>query len=72
MADISFDELVELVDQLTPLEQTQLTTHLLDRARQRQLSVEEKMTLLRAVQIDVEVRQEPSARREDWYEHDGR
>lgn len=72
MMNISFDEIVELVDQLTPQEQAQLTSHLLARARKRYLSLDEKMTLLRAAQIDVEVNQEPSVRREDWYGDDGR
>lgn len=72
MASISFDELVKLVDRLTPQEQRQLTTHLLTRTRQRELSLEEKMALLRAAQIDVTVKVEPSIRREDWYGDDGR
>ena len=72
MADIPFEKIVELVDRLTPQEQTRLTTHLLEVARKRQLSVREKMDLLRAAQIDVDVIEEPSIRREDWYGDDGR
>lgn len=72
MADVSFDKIVELVDRLTPQEQTRLTAHLLETAGKRQLSVEEKMKLLRAAQIDVAVIEEPSIRREDWYADDGR
>jgi hypothetical protein len=72
MTDKTFDEIVELVDRLAPQEQTELITHLLRTARQRQLSVQEKMMMLRAAQIDVEVLEEPSIRREDWYDEDGR
>lgn len=72
MVDLTFERIVELVDRLTPQEQTQLTTHLLQTARKRQLSVHEKMNLLRAAQIDVAVIEEPSIRREDWYGDDGR
>ncbi|NJL55706.1 hypothetical protein HC928_11245 [bacterium] len=72
MADLTFEKIVELVDRLTPQEQAQLTAHLLETARKRQLSVQEKMKLLRAAQIDVAVVEEPSVRREDWYGEDGR
>lgn len=65
MAETSFEELIELVDRLSPEQQLQLTTHLLE-------SAEEKMKLLRAAQVDVQVINEPSIRREDWYEDDGR
>jgi hypothetical protein len=72
MADMTFEEIVVMVDRLTPLEQTQLTTHLLELTRRRQLSADEKMSLLRAAQIDVKVMETPSIRREDWYGDDGR
>jgi hypothetical protein len=72
MADMTFEKIVELVDQLSPHEQTALTTHLLELARQRELSAQEKMKLLRAAQIDVKVNIEPSVRRQDWYDDDGR
>jgi alpha-D-ribose 1-methylphosphonate 5-triphosphate diphosphatase PhnM len=66
VANITFEELVSLVDHLTPQEQTDLTAYLLKHAQQRQLSVHEKWKLLRAVQVDVEVNEAPSVRREDW------
>jgi hypothetical protein len=72
MADITFDRVLALVDQLTPQEQTRLTSHLLNLARSRQLSAEEKMSLLRAVQVNAQVVEEPSVRRIDWYDDDGR
>jgi len=67
MTNLTFTELVALVDDLSPQEQNALTAHLLKRAQKRQLSVQEKMDLLRAVQVEVEVNEEPSVRREDWY-----
>lgn len=72
MGTVSFEEIMNLVDRLSPTEQTQLTTHLLESAQKRQLSVDEKMRLLRSVQISAEVNEEPSVRREDWYGDDGR
>ncbi len=72
MSDMTFQEIVHLVDNLTPIEQTELIAHLLEATKKRELSVQEKMKLLRSVQIDVEVIQEPSIRREDWYGDDGR
>jgi hypothetical protein len=65
-----FDKAVKIVEHLSPDEETALIDYLLERARQRQLSVQEKMTLLRAVQTDTPINEEPSIRREDWY--DGR
>jgi len=72
MANMTFDKIVELVDQLTPQEQTQLTTHLLELVRQRQLTVEERKALLYANVLSVPVANTPSPRREDWYDNDGR
>jgi len=72
MTNMTFDKIVELVDQLTPQEQTQLTTHLLELVRQRQLTVEERKALLHANVLSVSVANTPSPRREDWYDNDGR
>jgi hypothetical protein len=70
--EVTLEQVVELADRLSPLEQTQLTAHLLEVARKRQLSAQEKMSLLRAAQIDVVMLEEPSVRREDWYSDDRR
>jgi hypothetical protein len=72
MADLTLEKLVELVYRLTPQEQTQPTAHLLETVRKRQLSVRDKMKLLRAAWIDVAVVEEPSVRREGWRGEDGR
>ena len=72
MPNVSYEEVVALVDRLSPLEQTRLTAYLLELAQKRQLSAAEKMELLRSIQIDAEVVEEPSVRRVDWYDDDGR
>lgn len=68
----TYEKIVELVDQLSPQEQNDLLTHLLELARQRELTAQEKIKLLRAAQINAEVNQEPSPHRADWYGDDGR
>jgi hypothetical protein len=70
--DIPFETLVELIEQLPAEQQNDLLLRLQKRAQGRKLTVDEKMRLLRAAQIDVTVNQEPSPRREDWYDDDGR
>lgn len=66
-------ELVELVEQLSDEQQRDLIKRLLShRAQQRPLTVEEKLRLLDAVQLDVAINEEPSVRRVDWYGDDGR
>jgi hypothetical protein len=70
--DIRYEEVVHLAEQLTPSEQTALITHLLELARYRQLTKEERKALFHASILDVAVAQEPSPRREDWYDDDGR
>jgi hypothetical protein len=72
MENVSYEQVVALVDRLSPVEQTRLTTYLLEAAQKRQLSAEEKMRLLRSIQFDVEVNETPSVRRVDWYDDDGR
>jgi hypothetical protein len=72
MTDISYEEVVKLVDQLPPKEQTALIAHLLELARQRDLTKEERKTLFHASILNVPVANVPSPRREDWYDDDGR
>lgn len=71
--NINYEQLVDLVEQLSEEQQSKLIDHILDeRKRKRPLTAREKIQLLRAAQIDVEVLEEPSIRREDWYGDDGR
>ena len=67
---IPYETLLELVEQLSPEQQQDLVRHLQQRALQRDLTVDEKMRRLRAVQVDVEVKEEPSPYREDGYGDD--
>lgn len=70
---IRYEQLVELVEQLSEEQQKDLIKRLLTRqAQQRPLTVEEKLKLLDAVKLDVAINEEPSIRRMDWYGDDGR
>lgn len=70
---IEYEQLLELVEQLSEEQQRDLTKRLLARqAQQRPLTIEEKLKLLDAVKLDVAINEEPSVRREDWYGDDGR
>jgi hypothetical protein len=74
---IRYEQLVELVEQLSEEQQKDLMKRLLTRdvtrlAQQRQLTVEEKLKLLDAVKLDITINEEPSIRRVDWYNDDGR
>jgi hypothetical protein len=69
--DVPFEKLVELVKQL-PLQQQQMLLQQIQGQAAESLSVEAKIELLRAAQIDVSVNQEPSPRRQDWYSDEGR
>ena len=67
---MTYDDVVRLVEQLSPTEQSTLIAHLLHLARQRQLSVDERKALLRASILNAPVAHEPSVRRQDWYDTD--
>lgn len=70
--DITYEQLVELVEQLPAEEQHDLLRHLLKQPQKHQLTPEEKLALYHASIISVPVNEEPSIRREDWYGDDGR
>ena len=70
--NIEYEKLIELVEQLPDEQQKDLLVRLLERAKQRQLSKEEKTALYHASILSVPVNEEPSIRREDWYGDDGR
>ena len=70
---IRYEQLVELVEQLSEEQQKDLIKRLLThQAQQRPLTVEEKLKLLDAVKLDLAINEEPSIRRVDWYDDDGR
>ncbi|MCL4247407.1 MAG: hypothetical protein KJ065_04575 [Anaerolineae bacterium] len=71
--NIDYEQLVELVEQLSDEQQQALIARLLtQRARQRPLTVDEKIRLLDAAKLHNPVNEQPSPRREDWYGDDGR
>lgn len=69
---IPYEILVELEEQLPPQQQQDLLHRLQERTQRDQRTAAEKIALLRAAQVDVAVNQEPSVRREEWYDDDGR
>jgi hypothetical protein len=70
---IEYEKLVELVEQLSEEQQRDLIRRLLlKRAEQRELTKEEKIQLLDASKLSIPVKEEPSVRRVDWYDDDGR
>ena len=70
---IQYEQLIELVEQLSTEQQQDLIKRLLTReSQQRPLTVDEKLQLLDAVKLDAAINQEPSVRRVDWYNDDGR
>jgi hypothetical protein len=70
---IRYEQLVELVEQLTEAQQKDLLVRLLTRQPQPPLlTIEEKLTLLDAVGLNVAINETPSIRRADWYNDDGR
>ena len=70
---IEYEKLVELVEQLSEEQQRDLIRRLLlKRAEQRELTKEEKIQLLDASKLSIPVNEEPSVRRVDWYDDDGR
>lgn len=69
---IPYETLVELVDQLPQEQKDALIQHLQGVAQQRQLTREERLALFEASIRSNPVNQEPSIRREDWYDDAGR
>lgn len=69
---IPYETLVELVDQLPKAQQTALIQHLQEVVQGSNLTKEEKKALLKASFRNIPLNQEPSIRREDWYDDDGR
>ena len=71
--NIDYDQVVQLVEQLTEEQKQALITRLLtERSQQRPLTAKEKIALLDAGKIYNPVSETPSIRREDWYGDDGR
>lgn len=70
---IDYEQLVALVEQLSPEQQSDLLARLLEKSRTRQLTSQERKALLESMTIDLgSVLPGYSDRREDWYGDDGR
>lgn len=70
--EIPYETLVKLVEQLPDEQQRDLLRHLQQATQRQKLTSDEWVALLRSAQNDRPVREEPSIRREDWYDDDGR
>jgi hypothetical protein len=68
MADITYDDVVKLVEQLTPAEQETLIRHLQQHTEEKQRSKDEWKRRFESVVIKLPILEEPSPRREDWYD----
>ncbi len=70
---IDYEQLVALIEPLSPEQQTDLLARLLEKSKTRQLTSQERKALLESMTIDLgEVLPGYSDRREDWYGDDGR
>jgi hypothetical protein len=72
---VNYEQVIELVEQLTQEQQQALAAQILARQnQQRPLTAEEKMQILRAARVHIQADQpvDMSDRREDWYGEDGR
>lgn len=69
---IPYETVLNLVEQLPQEQKHELLKRLQEHTRKRDLTADEKIKLLRSIQFDVKIKEEPSIRREDWYDDDGR
>jgi hypothetical protein len=72
MAQITYEAVVKLAEQLSPEAQKALIEHLQEIAKQRELSFEEWKSLFNSVIDYTPIVNDISPRREDWYDDDGR
>jgi len=73
LPSIPYEQVVELVERLPEEQQKELLQRLLTRHSQPQaLTIEDRLKLLDAIKLDVAFNEEPSVRRVDWYDDDGR
>lgn len=72
MADVRYEEVVRLADQLSPSEQKALIAYLQDVAKQRELTQDEWNAAIDAVKVSIPPGPSFSDRRADWYDDNGR
>ena len=70
---IDYEQVVALVEQLSPEQQTDLLVRLIEKSKTRRLTGQERKAVLEAMTLDLgAVLPGYSDRREDWYSDDGR
>lgn len=70
---IDYEQVVALVEQLSPEQQTDLLVRLIEKSKTRRLTGQERKAVLEAMTLDLgAVVLGYSDRREDWYSDDGR
>jgi hypothetical protein len=70
---LDYLQVIQAVEQLSIAEQDDLISRiLLNRAKNRSLTLDEKLQLFDAIKTHNEINVAPSPRREDWYGDDGR
>ena len=71
--NLDYEQIISLVEQLPHEEQQRLAVHILAHpATESEMSVAEKLQLLDSIKMNLRFKEEPSIRREDWYDDDGR
>lgn len=72
MSQITYEQVAKMAEQLSPTEQETLLAHLQSMTKQRALTKDQWETRFRESILKVKVLNDFSARREDWYDDDGR
>jgi chemotaxis regulatin CheY-phosphate phosphatase CheZ len=72
MTQALYTQVIELIEQLSPIQQQALIIHLQGLSKQRELNKSEQKSLLRASILNKPIKHDVSNRREDWYDDDGR
>ncbi len=72
MAQVDYQAVVQLVDQLSAEQKQALIAHLQKSAKERELNFEEWKALFDSLKISSPVGKDFSLNREDWYGDDGR
>lgn len=68
MSDITYEQVVELADQLSPEDQARLADHLEMRRTEEELSDEAWEALFDDLKITVPITEQFSLSRDDWYD----
>ena len=72
MASPAYEQVIELVEQLTQQEKQAVLQYLQEQMAQRELTTEERRKLFESMILDLPWDENWSLRREDWYNDEGR